>query len=260
MCLNWRTCLPILLIALTLPNGASAEVRLKHMQHITLDPGHGGFQPGTIGTDGTQEKVLTLAIALKVEEMLRAHTNARVTLTRRTDQFVGLRERTRIANQVGSDLLLSIHCNASHSSHSHGVETYFLAYDSASTEIAKLVEREEQQGSRPGAAAPSTNAPPNMLTKILEETSRYGAHTDSETVAAVILKHLHTDLRTRRRGVFQAPFAVLKEAEMPAVVVEVGFLSHPKEGRKLKGAAYQHKIAKAIYKSILELDRNLVRR
>ena len=260
MRLSWRTCIPFLLLTLGLPSFGTAQVRLSHMQHITLDPGHGGFQPGTIAEDGTPEKKLTLAIALKVEKLLRTYTNARVTLTRRTDQFVGLRERTRIANQVGSDLLLSIHCNGSHSEHSHGVETYFLAYDSANAEIAKMVEREERMEEQPNPAAPATNAPPNMLTKILEETSRFGAHADSEKVAEVILKHLPTDLKARRRGVFQAPFAVLKEADMPAVVVEVGFLSHAKEGQKLKGKAYQNKIAKAIYKSIIELDRNLTRR
>jgi N-acetylmuramoyl-L-alanine amidase len=256
---NWSAII-LLIGTIMMPTGSvNAKVRLRNVVHIALDPGHGGYQPGTIGVTGTYEKHLTLPISLEVERLLRKYTNARVTLTRRTDKHVGLRERTRIANDVQADLFLSIHCNASHNKRSHGVETYFLAYDSASTEITKLVAREESSNGRPGAAAPSHHVPPNLLDKIINETQRYGAHTDSEKVAEIMLRHLRRHLKARRRGVFQAPFAVLKEAEMPAIVVEVGFLSHPVEGKKLTQHEYQKKVARAIYKAILELDRTLVR-
>ena len=243
-----------------MPTGlVNAKIHLRNVVHIALDPGHGGFQPGTIGVTGTYEKHLTLPISLEVERLLRKYTNARVTLTHHTDKFVGLRERTRIANDVQADLFLSIHCNASHNKSSHGVETYFLAYDSANTEITKLVAREEAANGRPGAAAPAHRAAPNLLDKIINETQRYGAHTDSEKVADVMLRQLRRNLKAKRRGVFQAPFAVLKEAKMPAIVVEVGFLSHPVEGKKLTQKKYQKKVARAIYMAILELDHELVR-
>ena len=251
----------IVSVMVALPTtAAAAKKRLKHLRHIVLDPGHGGTSSGTHGIHGVYEKLLTLPIALEVEKLLRKRTNARVTLTRRTDTYVGLRRRSHIANEVKGDLFLSLHCNASHNKHSRGLEVYFLSVDSATREIANLVEREERSNGRPGAAAPANKSPPLELEKILRDVRLYSAHGDSELVAGVLLKHLHRTLGGRKRGVFQAPFAVLKEVEMPAVVVEVGFLTHKKEGRKLLKKAHHKRIARAIVRAIIELDRRLKRR
>ena len=242
----------LLALLLSVP-AAEAKVRLRSLHHIAIDPGHGGQNHGTAGSQGVWEKVLTLPIALKLEALLLARTDARVTMTRRDDSSLGLRERTRIANKAGADLFLSIHLNAGLEPDAHGVEVYFLSADVATGEIAKLVLREEPQG--PGA--PSRERTPLSLDQMLADAQLAKAHADSELVAEVILDSLHRVLGSPRRGVFQAPFGVLLEAQMPAVVVEVGFLSHPIEGKRLTKAPYQRNVALAIYQAILTLDREL---
>ena len=255
------------LVASLSPTTASAKTRLRHLRHIVLDPGHGGENPGTSSADGVHEKTLTLPIALELERLLLRHTDAKVTLTRREDTGLGLRDRARVGNEAGGDLFLSIHLNASPKPEAHGLEVYFLSPEATTEEVRRLVAREE--GAHPAttgtpvnhpAGAPGTQTPPSGLDRILAEASRVGAHRDAELVAGVILDTLHTELRAPRRGVFQAPFGVLKEANMPAVVVEVGFLSHAIEGKKLLTAAYQKKVAKGLYRALLALDKKLVRR
>ena len=244
-------------LALTIACSASAKRPMKHLKHVVLDPGHGGSNTGTPGSHGVYEKYLTLPIALKVEALLRKRTNTKVTLTRRSDTFVGLRDRTRIANKAKGDLLLSIHCNASLRERSHGLEVYFLSNDSSTEEIARHVAR-EQEGHHAGAAgAPSTKNTPASVKQLIAEAQMHRSHQDAEQAAVIMLDRLHKRLKAPRRGVFQAPFAVLKEAEMPALVVEVGFLTHKREGKRLLTDTYQNKIAEGIYEAIIDLDSKL---
>lgn len=234
---------------------------MKVLKHVVLDPGHGGSNQGTPGAHGVHEKYLTLPIALELERLLRKHTTAEVTLTRKKDVFLELRDRTRIANEAGGDIFLSIHLNASPRPQARGLEVYFLSPDAATAEIAEVVAREEgaddTAGSKPaGPGGPDT---PLTLEQILQDATMYRAHERAELVAEGLLNGLHKVLKAPRRGVFQAPFGVLKEAQMPAVVVEVGFLSHAKEGKALTTKAYQRKVAKALYESLVALDKRLER-
>lgn len=258
------------LLVLPVPQAEAAPPRGKRikgkrsmqtLRHVILDPGHGGTNMGTPGAHGVHEKHLTLPIALEVERLLKKHTNARVTLTRRDDAFIGLRERTQHANRVGGDIFLSIHCNASPNAKAHGLEVYFLSADAASDEIHALIEREEADdaptdGKTPGAAG--THRAP-VLDQILREATMYRAHQNAEIVAGMILNTLHAVVGAPRRGVHQAPFGVLKEASMPAVVVEVGFSTHATEGKRLTRKAYQKQIALGLYRSLLAIDRRLSR-
>ncbi len=229
---------------------------MRSIKHIVLDAGHGGDNMGTPGAHGVHEKYLTLPITLELERLLKERTNAKVTLTRRDDTFVGLRERTRLANAADADVFLSIHCNASPNKAARGLEVYFLSAESATKEIARLVE-EENEGDTPPAAAPGppSDTPPNGLDQLLREAQMFKAHEQSQRLAEIILNRLHRGLRAPRRGVFQAPFGVLKEAEMPAVVVEVGFSSHAVEGKKLTTSRYQKQIARALFDALVALDR-----
>lgn len=244
-------------LALTVACTASAKRPMKHLKHIVLDPGHGGSNTGTPGAHGVYEKYLTLPIALKVEALLRKHTKAKVTLTRRSDTFVGLRERTRIANKTKGDLLLSIHCNASLREGANGLEVYFLSNESSTEEIARHVAREQEGHHAAAAGAPAASPPPDSVMQLIAEAEMHRAHQDAEQAAVIMLDKLHKRLKAPRRGVFQAPFAVLKEAQMPALVVEVGFLTHKREGKRLLTEKYQNKIAAGIYEAIIDLDSKL---
>jgi len=254
----------VLLLALALPcltpPEAAAQRRMKHLKHIVLDPGHGGTNQGTPGAHGVFEKYVTLPLSLAIEEELKRRSNATVTLTRRDDTFIGLRERTRVANDAKADLFLSIHCNAGTRPEAHGLEVYFLSQDAASEEIAAMVSREEagdpQDAEEPGDR---TDAPLDV-DQVVKDATMFRAHEDAQTVAVALLDALHKRTGAPRRGVMQAPFGVLKEAMMPAVVVEVGFLSHADEGKKLLDKRYRKKIARGIVDAILALDRKMGRR
>ena len=237
----------------------SRKAKLQTIKHVVIDPGHGGTNPGTPGAHGVFEKYVTLPIALAIEKELKRRTNARVTLTRRDDSFLGLGERADMANKVEGDVFLSIHCNASTSGNGRGVEVYFLSAESAKGEIAKLVAREDR-----GA----DNAPPEKqpadatlsVDQVLKDAAMFKSHELSQLVAETIASELGRSLKAKNRGVFQAPFGVLKRTEMPAVVVEVGYLSHPIEGKRLLEPRYQKKIAVGIARAIRSLDRTLSRR
>ncbi len=253
--------LPICLLVLTLAAPLSARPpkrKLGTLKHIVVDPGHGGHNMGTPGAHGKHEKYVTLPIANRLRTLLTKHSNAKVTMTRHGDEFVGLRERTRIANKVGGDILLSIHCNASPNPLAHGLEVYFLSAESSSAEITRLVGWEDQEAGK--AAGPARSKAPSALDKVLRDAQMHRAHEQAEALAEIILDELHVTLRAPRRGVMQAPFAVLKEAQMPAVVVEVGFLTHAEEGKSLLTPEYQNRIALGIYRALLKLDKRLKRR
>ncbi len=257
-----KPALILLLTSLALPATAQkAPRKMQSLRHVVLDPGHGGQNHGTPGAHAVDEKHLTLPIALEVERLLKTRTDAQVTLTRRSDRFVGLRDRTQHANRVAGDIFLSIHCNASPKKHVRGLEVYFLSADAASEEIQELIEREEYGAESPSQLTPGaagTQRAPS-LKQMLQEATMYRAHEHAEVIAGVVLDTLHKVLKAPRRGVHQAPFGVLKEAMMPALVVEVGYSSHPKEGKMLTSQAYQKKVALGIYKSLLAIDKRMTR-
>ncbi len=256
-------CLALLLPAFLAAPTADAKPRRRAMstlRHIVIDAGHGGHNLGTPGAHGVHEKYVTLPIAKQLAALLKNHTNAKVTMTRTADEFVGLRERTRMANAANGDVLLSIHCNASPNPMARGLEVYFLSAGSASEEIARLVGWEDGAAPSKAAGAPARTKAPSTLDKIIQDAKMHRAHERAEVLAEVILDELHVTLRAPRRGVMQAPFAVLKEAEMPAIVVEVGFLSHAEEGRRLLTADYQKRVAVGLYRALVALDKRMKRR
>ncbi len=244
------------LVALTAARASAAPtpVKLTRVKTIVLDPGHGGANEGAKALDGTLEKVLTLAIAERIERQLRERTDAQVYLTRRDDRFVGLRERTRFANQVDADVFLSIHCNSEPGHDGHGVETFLLSAEASDEEAARLVEFVNQRLAEEVAAEAATREEQEVSTLLLD-MELASAQRDSEPLAALVLERLVERTGSRGRGVKQAPFAVLKEAEMPAIVVEVGFLSHATEASELLTEERQEQIATAVVDALVRFDK-----
>lgn len=215
---------------------------------IMIDPGHGGGEEGARGAGGLKEKDLVLDIALKLRGRLR-EAGFSPMLTRQDDRAVDLASRTAEANHSRAGLLVSIHANASPRSMARGAETYFLSAGTAGeSETAALARTENLGGSdfEPGTGG-SDDAEIRM---VLWEMAQVGHLSASSQLAEMIQTEMNTLGDTRDRGVKQAPFRVLVGAAMPAVLVEVGFLSNPEEEKLLATDAYREQIATALAAAI----------
>jgi N-acetylmuramoyl-L-alanine amidase len=204
---------------------------------IVIDAGHGGHDPGTIGPRGLQEKEVVLDVALRLARLVRARLGAEVILTRGADVFVPLEERTAIANSKGADLFLSIHANASRSPRPRGVETYFLSF--AADPHAEAV------AARENAISAATMKDLQNLVKAIAlnsklDESRDFASSVQEAMVANIKPHYPS---LQDRGVRTAPFYVLIGANMPSILAEIAFVSHPEEERLLRQSEHRERVA-----------------
>lgn len=223
----------------------SLGVLLTAAPVVIIDPGHGGAQEGASGPGGLVEKNVALAIAKKVKAQLEKEVHAQVVLTRDRDALVHLSERVTLANKKRPDLFISIHANSMPTARqrrlNQGIETYFLSAAASGEDAKKTAAREnDDSGSQPQGASGDT------LSFILADLQRSETHGDSSRLAYSVHEALITATGAQDRGVQQAPFYVLMGLEAPAVLVEVGFVSHPEEGKKLNDAAYQATLAQAI--------------
>jgi N-acetylmuramoyl-L-alanine amidase len=228
---------------------------------VVLDPGHGGRWPhdGAHGGRGLHEKVIALQVARKTKDHLEAQ-GATVILTRDADADVSLADRVRIANEAGADVFLSIHCNSMETREdrkvTRGVETYFLSPDPTDAE-AKMLAQLENGGPE---AVPLPKAS-DAVTGILNDLALGQARNDSAALAQIVQQHIVRGTRAPSRGVRQAPFLVLSGTRMPSVLVEIGFISHPREGRLLGRDRYQRRVAQALANGIRDFaDKVLARR
>ena len=212
---------------------------------VVLDPGHGGTQEGAVGICDLKEKDVTLHISIELARLLNTSGKARAILTRTTDKTLGLRERTRLANRAKAHLFVSIHANASTTSKGYGIETYFLSQQSSDKQSAQTALRENE------GLTPTLPKEQESIDFILKQMTHNAAHRQSQQLAIHFETILKQSLHSRGRGVLQAPFVVLLEAEMPAVLVEVGFLSNPEECEQISDPKYQAKIAQALSTAII---------
>ena len=220
----------------------------RDLRTVAVDAGHGGEDIGAVGVSGVSEKDITLAAALQVARALerRGYT---VVLTRSVDETTPLPTRTARANASGAGLLVSVHANAAENETARGIETYSM--DLASDESAmRLAERENRIAEVMDAAG----APPPQPVEQLADELRHGANAVWGRALAV---DVHTALIERLRGLYgeevivdrrrrAAPFWVLLDAEIPGVLVELGYLTEPSEEQRVRSHAYQQEAAEAI--------------
>jgi N-acetylmuramoyl-L-alanine amidase len=209
------------------------------ISRVVIDPGHGGRDPGA-RSGNLSEAEIVLDIALRLEKLLLKEPGFEVVLTRRTDVFIPLEERTAIANREAADLFLSIHANASRNREARGVETYVLNFAS-SAEAAAVAARENASSNRTMSSLPDI-VRAIALTNKRDESKDFASF--MQTSLTTMLRPVNRELRDL--GVKQAPFVVLIGAEMPSVLVEVSFLSNRNEGRLLASPAYRQRIAEAL--------------
>jgi N-acetylmuramoyl-L-alanine amidase len=192
-----------------------------------------------------------LDIALRLEKLLKQTPGLDVILTRRTDEFVPLQERTAIANREGADLFLSIHANASTNRKAGGIETYFLNF--ATNLSAKAVAARENAASGQAMGELPDFVKSIALNNKLDESRDFAAEVQESLVDRA--RSANKDLTDR--GVKQAPFVVLIGAAMPSVLAEVGFVSNTQEAKLLKTPTYRQRIAEALYNAILKYQLSL---
>lgn len=221
------------------------------LKTIVIDPGHGGEDTGAIGPSGIKEKDINLQIAKKLEKFISRKMGGRVILTRRDDTFIPLERRTAIANKNKADLFISIHANAAYRKGASGVETYFLSFG-ASDEDAKRAADFENTALSSGDKKDDKGA--DELKSILRDMAQTEFLNESGQLAEMLQENLCRALKVENRGIKQAPFIVLAGAAMPAVLIEVGFISNARDEKRLTLPQTHDAIAGAIYKSLLRFD------
>jgi len=223
---------------------------------VVLDAGHGGRDPGNLGS-GFKEKDIALKIVLEVGKELENVEDIKVIYTRKTDKFLELHERAKIANKADADLFVSIHCN-SHNSKANGTETFVLGLhaNQRNFEIAKkeneVIFLEENYDFHYEGFDP--NSPESLIgLKLVQEDYL----DQSIQLASFIEENFNKNLNRNTRGVKQAGFWVLHNTYMPSVLVETGFLTYKKEGTFLNSSKGQKQMSQAITDAILSYKSNL---
>ena len=213
---------------------------------VILDPGHGGDQLGASSVCGLLEKNVTLDLSRRIRALLKESGRVDVEMTRDEDFDLELSKRAQIANDKDAALLISVHANWSPSPKARGLETYVVSFGKThDKDVNELVAREE------GTLAAPPEPTKTLVRSIVEDLERYGKYDASLRAAQSLQSELVTGLDRRDRGIFQAPFAVLRRSQVPAVLVEVGFLSHPEECKALSTDKYRAQIAKSLSAGIL---------
>ena len=217
---------------------------------VVIDAGHGGEDPGAVGARKTLEKDLVLKIAKQLSKELNQVQGIRAELTRKGDYYVPLRKRTRIATDLNADLFVSIHADAFTKRSAHGISVFALSQRGATSERARLLANKENAADL--IAGESLTHKDEDVAETLADLSFTGKSNRSLDLGAMVRMRLSRVGRLHGHGVEQAGFVVLKVPAIPAILVEVGFISNPGEERKLRTKAYQSKIVKEIKTGIVQ--------
>ena len=220
------------------------------VSRVVIDAGHGGHDPGA-SANGISEAELTLDVALRLSRLLQKLPGVEVVLTRSTDVFIPLEERTAIANREGADLFLSIHANASRNLKARGVETYYLNF--ATNPEAEAIAARENAGS-----GQTMHKLPEIVKAIAMNNKVDESRDFASIVQSAMVRRLSTRNKTLRDlGVKQAPFVVLIGAGMPSVLAEISFVTNKQEGALLKTGAYRQHIAEALQDAVVRYQQSL---
>ncbi len=239
--------------ALLMLTGAGHGLKL-----VVIDPGHGANNLGAANRfkKGSYEKHFSLIIAKMVEKHL-THAGVKVVMTRTKDTAMALRDRIYLANSLHADAFVSIHLNSTDVPGPTGHETFFLALEASDETAKRLATFENTEGGTIDHAAESHSASGDVDAILLDLTQSQ-AHTDAQQLARHIQAHMVHASPFKNRGVKQAPFVVLLGAAMPAVVTEIGFINHYKEGPYITSKKGMTRIARAIADGILDFGTKVV--
>ena len=242
---------PTRLLVIVTPGQKKVNTEQYRLEVVVVDPGHGGKDPGAMGPTGLQEKIVTLDIAKRLADLLKKKLGIKVILTRSEDEFVSLGERADIANKNEAELFISIHCNAARNRDSGGTETYFLS--EAKTDWTRAVEARENAVIR--FELPEGSKDTASLEYILWDMAQKEFLNESSELAELVHEQLTGRFSVEDRGLKQANFFVLRGCYMPAILVEVAFLSNRKEEKLLRKKSFRQKAAEGIFEGIKEFKK-----
>ncbi|MFC6144152.1 N-acetylmuramoyl-L-alanine amidase [Paraburkholderia silvatlantica] len=215
---------------------------------VAIDPGHGGEDPGAIGSAGTYEKHVALDIAKKLRAKIDAQPNMRAMMTRDADFFVPLNVRVQKARRVGADLFVSIHADAFTTPEARGSSVFALSEHGASSAAARWMANKENASDQIGGI--SVQTADAAVNRALFDMSTTAQIRDSLRYGGFVLNEVGEINKLHKGSVEQAGFAVLKAPDIPSILVETAFISNPEEESKLNDDAYRDKMANAILKGI----------
>ena len=218
----------------------------RRRSSVIIDAGHGGKDEGATASNGILEKELVLDVSSRLRRLLEAR-KLKVILTRETDHFVPLEVRTSRANDARGDLFISIHANAASSDTARGIETYFVSLEASDAASRRLAERENQALGRGGPASPLFDP----FLALLGDMISTDHMADSSAFAKLAQAELSKVDATSSRGVKQAPFVVLMGVQMPAALIEIGFLSNRHDAASLSKSIHRQRVAEALARAVI---------
>jgi N-acetylmuramoyl-L-alanine amidase len=231
------------------PDLSALNQPVSAVRTIAIDPGHGGDDEGARGDRGVKEKDVTLAVARRVKASIEARLGIRVMLTRDDDRNVALDERTAVANNNKADLFISLHANASLRKSAVGASIFSVAFDRTAEQTARLALAPER--------LPTFNGGLRDIELVPWDLAQIGHIEQSIELATILERQFHDRIALSPRPVVQAPLRVLESANMPAVLVEMGYLTNPDQEKQLAGADFQNAVVQAVFEAVLKFRDSL---
>ncbi|OYQ32939.1 hypothetical protein CHU95_17920 [Niveispirillum lacus] len=231
----------------TLKPPMSKEKAKPSLPLVVIDPGHGGQDPGAIALNGLREKDITLAMAKELRRQLLATGRYRVALTRDKDQFIPLRDRPAIARTKGADLFISLHADSITGKQVRGLSIYTLSEKASDREAEMLAQRENQSDAIVGMDLSVQSAD---IATILIGMSQRDTMNQSRRFASLVLRNLDPSIAVLPSPLRSAGFAVLTAPDVPAVLVEMGYLSHSQDAKLLGSDAHRRRMAGSLLRAV----------
>ncbi|MCW5589479.1 MAG: N-acetylmuramoyl-L-alanine amidase [Legionellales bacterium] len=214
---------------------------------VVIDPGHGGKDPGATGPNGVREKDVVLAIARYLKAILNNMPGFKAELTRKSDYYITLRDRLRLARQDQADIFVSIHADAFVHARSRGASVFALSERGASSEAARWLAEKENYSELGGVNLANKG---DLLRSVLLDLSQTATINSSLRLGATVLHQLDRITSLHHSRVEQARFVVLKSPDIPSILIETGFISNPFEERRLSSRSYQQQLANAVAQGV----------
>jgi len=242
------------LVGKEISNKSKPSNRLKYKNSqrdiiVAIDAGHGGDDPGAIGRRGTREKDVVMAIAKRLEKLVKRERGMRPVMIRKGDYYVGLKKRVKLARKQQADIFISIHADAFKNTKAKGTSVFVVSDRGASSEAARFLAASENQSDMIGGVD-LDDIDDDLLKLVLVDMVKNSTMETSHQVASNVLGNLGKITHLHKKNVEQAGFRVLKAPDIPSILVETAFISNPSEERKLRSHKHQQRIAKSILKGV----------